>query len=99
MKKRRAPMPPKNKTEPGVDVHASDPLQAGGINHLICRAIGKGGSVMAIVPAGFMPKPGVVLANQPLGAVDLYRIFWIEPHEEPPKMPGTGELRIRNNGL
>ncbi len=92
-------MAPKNKTEPGVDVRASQPVQAGEICKCICRAAQVGGSVVAIVPAGFAPKPGVILANQPLGAVDLYRIFWIEPHEEVPRMPGNGELRISKDGI
>ncbi len=92
-------MTPPNKTEPAVDVHASNPVPAGGICQFICRAVDKGGNIVAIVPAGFAPKPGVVLANQPLGAIDLYRIFWIEPHEEAPRMPGNGELRIGGNDV
>ena len=92
-------MPSKNKTQPGVDVRASQPVQAGEICKCICRAVHVGGSVVAVVPAGFAPNPGVVLANQPLGAVDLYRIFWIEPHEEAPRMPGNGELRIKNDDV
>ncbi len=87
-------MPAKNKAQEGIDVQASLPIPASGICQMICRAVAKGGSVVAIVPAGFAPKPGVVLANQPPGAIDLYRIFWIEPHEEPPRMPGNGEPRI-----
>ena len=87
-------MPPQNETRDGIDVHASNPMPASGICNCICRCAAKGGSVVAIVPAGFMPKPGLVLANQPPGAVPVFQIFWMEPHEEPPKMPGKGELRI-----
>lgn len=94
-------MPPQNKTHEGIDVHASQPMPASGICKCICRCVEKNGNVVAIVPAGFMPSPGLVLANQPTGAVPVFQIFWMEPHEEKetPKMPGNGELRIKNDDV
>ena len=89
-------MKPKKKVEEqGIDVSATNPMPAAGVCTAICRVLECGGSVVSIASAGFSPKPGVILANQPPGAIDLYRIFWMAPHAEPPRMPGNGELRIK----
>ena len=91
-------MTPKNETQSKVDVRSSPPVKSGMICAVIARVLEKGGSVVAIVPAGFMRSDGVVLPNQTRGTVDVQRIFWTEPHEEQPKDPDTGELRIGKNG-
>lgn len=96
-------MKPTNETAPEVDVRVSQPVPAGEICKCICRAVHVGGSVVAIVPAGFMQKQGVVAPGQPQQVMDVYRVFWIEPHQKdnegPPRMPGNGELRISEDDV